>query len=167
MAEIKYCPNCGAPKKKPTDQFCGQCGITYDRTPKPQLTQQDLSDDKLNIIVPIPRKYIVYIVIAIVAVVAFVIIVQLSGTSSISSTGIHFGIAGKYVNEKLSYRYIELYPDGTFYVKGDYGNAAYAAEGTYKVVGNIVRLCQNLGCSELTISNNDLIDSSGSHYKKV
>jgi hypothetical protein len=164
MVEVTFCPNCGAPKSKPTDKFCGQCGAAYDEILQPQPIRTGCADDKSKITKQIPRKHIIYIVIVLVAIVVFVILVQLSGTSLISSTGIHFGIAGKYVDEKSSRTYIELYPDGTFYAKNNDGRAA---EGTYKVVDNIVRMCTNFGCTELTISNNYLIDSGSARYKKV
>ena len=35
MTEVKFCPNCGAPKKKPTDQFCFQCGTNYEEKAEP------------------------------------------------------------------------------------------------------------------------------------
>jgi hypothetical protein len=53
MTEVKFCPNCGAPKINPTAQFCGECGTAYGVT----LTDSQSIQSKKSTIIVKPQIF--------------------------------------------------------------------------------------------------------------
>ena len=101
------------------------------------------------------KKQIFYFVM----IAGFLVIIAALIAGCTSTVG-NTGISGKYINKTQNVeQYIELHQDGTFYKHNDYSNSN--DEGTYKVVGNIVRACFSFGsCSEFTIDGNALVSKN-------
>lgn len=75
---------------------------------------------------------------------------------------------GKYVKSQDSNQYLELRPDGNFFLKekemfmGTYFNAS----GTYEIKGNIVTLKTPLGDTNGTLNGNTIVDKDGQSWIK-
>lgn len=83
------------------------------------------------------------------------------GTGGLGEIG---SITGEYVNEDNTNEYMELYEDGTFYLK----ESGFGFDGTWEVKGNDIILHSSLGMAARgEIKGNKLYDEDGKVWVKV
>lgn len=84
------------------------------------------------------------------------------------------GVSGKYVHEDDPESYLELKPDGTFYMYYDVGlsfgtrtGIRGGLDGTYKVEGDTIILSSALGAAKFWIDGNVLWDEHDKRRDKI